>query len=264
MAQGIACVALVATMQFHHGKVVQHVESGRRGIVVAWYPWHEWIDDHGDRMWHDEMQCFPGGKMMVQFSNNAVCMRWMHRYRPIDEGRAMFLRQAPQWIGPRPPRVPFRDGEVPPPPPAQPPAGTNSHGRRIRLGQRQRQQFRADRDRHVALWHAQEEARERQEFLEMEGQLSAEDLADLEMHEATDAAATQEEQAREVQVQEVPTPMPHPPHMPHAALWPPHVRFAPAWRDRHERLQDRIEARVVRDRNLSPRTFIEAAPRPPM
>jgi len=299
-------------MQFHHGKAVQHVETGRQGIVLSWYPWHEWIDRHGDKVWHPEMECFPAGKMMVLFSSNAVCMRWMHRFRPNDEGRALFLRQAPQWIGPTPPRQPFREGEVPPPPPAMPPAGTDSHGQRIRLGQRQRQRRREDRDRHVAAWHAQEaaiEARERQEADLIERLHAAADLAHLEemerqvlqereqydMDEAADFAAAQEEAAQEG-AQEVPAPMPPhaapmPPHaapmvphhaapvvpqhaapmphhaapvvphhaapMPHhAAPMPPHLRFAPAHRDRHERLRDRASARDARDRDLSPLTFI--------
>ena len=145
-------------MQYYQGKAVQHVESGRQGIVLSWYPWHEWIDAQGNALWHEEMACFPGGKMWILFSNNAICMRWMHRFRTMHPGRALFVRQSPQWVGARPPPPePFRDGEVPPPPPAAPPPRADSHGNRVRLGKKQREKNREAHERHVAAWNAQEE-----------------------------------------------------------------------------------------------------------
>ena len=196
-------------MQYYQGKAVQHVETGRPGIVLSWYPWHEWIDVHGNRVWHEEMDCFPGGKMWILFSNNAICMRWMHRFRTLHPGRALFVRQGPQWVGSRPPPPePFRDGEVPPPPPAAPPPSVDSHGNRVRPGKRQRDQNRAAYDRHVAAYNAQEErldalareeaqadmlaaeALESQQFAEIE----EEDLLHLQaMHEQAMAERSQYE-----------------------------------------------------------------------
>ena len=145
-------------MQYYQGKAVQHVESGRQGVVLSWYPWHEWSDAEGNALWHEEMACFPGGKMWILFSNNAICMRWMHRFRTMHPGRALFVRQSPQWVGGRPPPPePFRDGEVPPPPPAAPPPKADSHGNRVRPGKKQREQHRATHEAHVAAWNAQEE-----------------------------------------------------------------------------------------------------------
>ena len=76
----------------------------------------------------------------------------------MHPGRALFVRQSPQWVGARPPPPePFRDGEVPPPPPAAPPPRADSHGNRVRLGKKQREKNREAHERHVAAWNAQEE-----------------------------------------------------------------------------------------------------------